>query len=172
MTVEYHINSRDALITVTFKGSVRAAEACVAIDEMLRDSAYAPELPQLVDLREAELAGDAAELKAFETFMLGDYRNRLDACVAIVVNPNWDEPTCAKAFWLSCALQHAELFDNWNQACKWLITNEFDTPFGSESADAMALTEDLDAMIETSDDEAAAVADELSADPEALKPPC
>jgi len=128
MTVEYHINSRDALITVTFKGSVSSTEACVTLDDMLNDADFDPTLPQLVDLRSADVSGSEQELKSFETFLLGDYRHRLAASVAIVVNEGWDEATCAKAFWIACALERAELFDNWNQACKWLITKEFSSP--------------------------------------------
>lgn len=145
MGAEYHINERDELITLTAKGSISSSQACVCVDEMLSDAAFDPALPQLVDLREAEFTGTEDDLKRFETYLLGDYRPQLDASVAIVVNPDWDQETCARAFWMSCALGHAELFDGWNQACKWLIKREFtsnlvdldilqDTPTDTEDA--------------------------------------
>ena len=36
------------------------------------------------------------------------------------MNPPAHEPSG-----VSCALGLAELFDDWNQACKWLVTREF-----------------------------------------------
>ena len=137
MTIDYHINHRDELITFTVKGNVSTSEACVRIDELLNDADFSADLPQLVDLREAFIEGSKTDRQRFEKFLLGDYRPRLKASVAIVVNPEWDEETCAQAFWLSCALQRAELFDGWNQACKWLIKKEFSTSL----ADLDAITD-------------------------------
>lgn len=125
MTVEYHINERDELITLTAKGTVEGSQACACIDELLNDSAFEANLPQLVDLREALFSGTEEDLERFKDFLLDNYQPRLNAGVAIVVNPDWDQETCAQAFWVSCALGCAELFDNWNQACKWLIKQEF-----------------------------------------------
>jgi len=125
VAIEYHINERDELITLTASGAVSSADACGCIAEMLKDQAFDANLPQLIDLRAAEPTGNAEELEAFETFLLGNYQPRLGSTVAIVVNEDWDESTCARAFWVSCALGLAELFDDWNQACKWLVTREF-----------------------------------------------
>jgi len=125
VAIEYHINERDELITLTASGAVSSAEACGCINKMLNDPSFDANLPQLIDLRAAEPAGNPEDLMEFEDFLLGDYQPRLGSTVAIVVNEDWDEPTCARAFWVSCALGLAELFDNWNQACKWLVTREF-----------------------------------------------
>lgn len=125
MAIEYHINQRDELITLTVKGDVSASEACVKIDELLNDNDFNAALPQLIDLRLADIKGSREDLEHFETFLLGEYRPRLQASVAIVINTDWAEEICAQAFWLSCALHRAELFDGWNQACKWLIKREF-----------------------------------------------
>lgn len=125
MAVEYHINERDELITLTATGAVTGSEARACISGLLNDAAFDPALPQLVDLRTAEPSGAPEELADFEAYLLGDYRPQLSALVAIVVNPDWNEAECAKAFWISCALGHAELFDAWNQACKWLIQRDF-----------------------------------------------
>ena len=138
MSAEFHINPQDELITFTATGAVTSSEACVCLDEMLAHPQFSSELPQLIDLRTAQIAGTADELKRFETFLLGDYGTRLNASVAVVVNPEWDEATCSHAFWLSCALQHAELFDDWNQACRWLIRKEFT----AEMADLDAIASD------------------------------
>ena len=127
MTVEYHINERDELITLTASGSVTSSDACACIDEMLNDPAFDDRFPQLIDLRELEPVGSQENLQHFEEFLLGDYRSKLRAGVAIVVNSQWDEKVCAKAFWFSCMLDRAEMFDGWSQACKWLIEREFNT---------------------------------------------
>ncbi len=133
MAIDYHINARDDLITVTASGAVTAADACAGLSEMLNDVNFDAQLPQLVDLRQAELEGSQADLKHFESFLLTDYRSRLNAGVAIVVNPEWAEDICAQAFWMCCALYRAELFDNWSQACKWLITKEFSAPLNDQN---------------------------------------
>ena len=143
MAIEYHTNERDELITLTASGAVSSSEACGCIENMLNDPAFNAQLPQLIDLRTAEPSGTDEELANFETFLLGDYQPRLGSTVAIVVNDDWDESTCAKAFWISCALGLAELFDNWNQACKWLVTREFT----ADMTDIPGL-EDLDEVFE------------------------
>lgn len=152
MAIDYHINQRDELITFTVSGTVTTSEACVRIDELLNDDEFSPDLPQLVDLREAQIEGSKEDRRRFEQFLLGDYRPRLNASVAIVVNPEWDETTCAQAFWLSCALQHAELFDGWNQACKWLIKKEFTTSMAD--LDAITDSPDGDTLEKDSDHQA------------------
>lgn len=125
MPIEYHINERDELITLTVKGSVDSSQARACVDELLSDAAFEATLPQLVDLREALFSGTEEDLRGVEAFLLDHYRPRLDASVAVVVNPDWDQETCAQAFWVSCALDQAEMFDSWNQACKWLVKQEF-----------------------------------------------
>ena len=125
MGIEYHINERDELITITATGAVTRAEACSCIDKLLQDEAFDASLPQLIDLRTAEPEGEPDDMASFEHFLFGDYRPKLSALVAIVVNPDWNETQCAKAFWISCMLDGAELFDGWNQACKWLIQRDF-----------------------------------------------
>ena len=125
MGIEYHINERDELITLTATGAVTRAEACLSIDRLLKDEAFDPALPQLIDLRTAEPQGEPDDMASFERYLFGDYRPKVSAIVAIVVNPDWDEEQCAKAFWISCMLDGAELFDGWNQACKWLIQRDF-----------------------------------------------
>ncbi len=149
MTIEYHINQRDELITFTMKGSISPSEACVQVDEMLNDADFDANLPQLVDLREAHIAGSKTNRLRFEKFLLGDYRPRLKASVAIVVNPQWDEDTCAQAFLLSCALHRAELFDDWGQACKWLIKKEF----SSSLADIDAIVNEPSDSLSNSDED-------------------
>ena len=143
MAIEYHINDRDELITLTASGAVSSSEACGCIEDMLKDPAFNAKIPQLIDLRGAEPSGTAEDLSNFETFLLGDYQPRLGSTVAIVVNQDWDESTCARAFWVSCALGLAELFDDWNQACKWLVTREF-TADMADSPDLKYLEDALD----------------------------
>lgn len=141
MAIEYHINERDDLITVTVTGPVTTSEACDRINDLLDDVDFNADLPQLIDLRTAELTGPKDELERFERFLLSEYRAVLNASVAIVVNPDWDEETCAQAFWMCCSLYRAELFDGWNQACKWLIKKEFTNSLA-----------DLDVIVEASSD--------------------
>jgi hypothetical protein len=125
MPAEYHINERDDLITLRLRGAVDATEARACAEALLADPAFSPQLPQLIDLREAEPNGAAGEATSFEEYLLDHYRPRIEASVAVVINREWDYDMCAWVYWLCCALQHAELFDDWNQACKWLIKKEF-----------------------------------------------
>lgn len=132
--MEYHINERDELITLTATGVVTSADAKGCIGSLLADKQFDPQLPQLIDLRTAEPSGTIEELAEFESLIRKTYKPQLAAHVAIVVNPDWVETVCAKAFLFSCALDQAELFDGWNQACKWLINKEFDTNFADLNA--------------------------------------
>jgi len=143
VAIEYHINERDELITLTASGEISCADACGCIDKMLNDPAFDANLPQLIDLRNAVPVGSSADVTQFQTFVLGEYQPRLGSTVAIVVNQDWHEEVCAKAFWLSCALGLAELFDDWNQACKWLVTREFSANM-PEMADLEALEQILE----------------------------
>ena len=132
--MEYHINERDELITLTATEDVTSADARACIGSLLADKLFDPQLPQLIDLRTAMPRGTCEELDEFEALIRKDYQPQLAAHVAIVVNPDWEETVCAKAFLFSCALDQAELFDGWNQACKWLINKEFDTNFADLNA--------------------------------------
>jgi len=146
MAIDYHINERDELITLTVNGPVTSSDACARIDALLGDAKFNADLPQLVDLRNAELEGTAADLKEFEQFLLTRYRSRLNASVAVVVNTQWDEEACAQAFWLCCSLYRAELFDGWNQACKWLIKKEFTASLAELDVIGEALSDSNEAL--------------------------
>lgn len=127
MPAQYHINEADELVTLRFSGRVNCAQVQSCVEEMLTDELFEPNMPQLIDLREAKPIGREANSVEFEHFITDFYRHKVTATIAIVSNLEWDHDICAWVYWLSCALENAELFDEWTQACRWLVRHEFNS---------------------------------------------
>ena len=125
MPTGYHINESDGLITVEVAGSVDLGDIFEGARQFLADPSYDPNLPQLVDLRGMDIAWQATTIKPFTQFMLQNYAPQARACVAVVVDPELDGDTCARVYWLSCALGNSEVFDSYELALKWLMKQGF-----------------------------------------------
>ena len=134
MPTGYHINESDGLITIEVGGSVDLGDVFDGARRFLADPSYDPNLPQLVDLRGMEIAWQPTTIKPFTQFMLQSYAPQAQACVAVVVDPELDGDTCARVYWLSCALGNSEVFDDYELALKWLMKQEFaQTPERAQS---------------------------------------
>jgi len=127
MPAEYHINEADELVTLRLSGRVNGGQVRKCVQDMLADELFHANMPQLIDLREARPYGREAETEEFENFITDFYRYKVSATIAIVSNLDWDHDMCAWVYWLSCALENAELFDEWTQACRWLVRHEFNS---------------------------------------------
>lgn len=125
MSAEYHINEADELVTLRLSGRVNGDQVRECVEAMLVDKLFHSNMPQLIDLREARPIGREPESQEFEKFITDFYRHKVTATIAIVSNLDWDHDMCAWVYWLSCALENAELFDEWSQACRWLVRHEF-----------------------------------------------
>ena len=135
MAAEYHINEADELVTLRFHRRVSLTQVRDCVNMMFADELFRPDMPQLVDLREARPVGSEQQSVEVENFVTDFYRHKVTATIAIVSNLDWDQELCAWIYWLSCALENAELFDEWTQACRWLVRHEF-----NNSADSAART--------------------------------
>ena len=129
MPFGYHINPDDGLITITGEGIVMPEEARNVLVELQSDGHFEPSLPHLIDLRALSVAQhDPVELKTLERFLLTDYRPKVSASVAVVVDGDLDRFSLAAIFHLVCRAPQTELFDYFDHALRWLIKHEFAHP--------------------------------------------
>jgi hypothetical protein len=124
MPVGYHISPDEGLITVQGDGNVALSEITRVGRSLLGDAAYDPELPQLLDFRGLRplAKGELGELRAF---VHGPYRNRVTANVAVVIDAHLERRHCADIFLLTCAIDQAELFADYDLALRWLMRRAF-----------------------------------------------
>ena len=123
--MSYHINSDEELITLRLSGVVDLVETLELVKSLLGDPAYDPNLPQLIDCRGIRPNVQRDPLNRFIEFLEQQYRPNVNASIAIVVDETLGTEQTAGMYWLSCGLDSAELFDDYDQALRWLIKREF-----------------------------------------------
>ena len=124
--VGYHINSDDGLISIRVQGSPAARELLDAAHGILSDDDYSAWLPQLLDLREwePEPAGSSG-MNEVSRYLLTDYCPHVHASIAVLISDQLDRELCADMYRLSSATGKSELFEDYDQAMRWLIKREF-----------------------------------------------
>jgi hypothetical protein len=125
MALDYHISPDEGLITINGDGTARADDIARLGQSLLGDRNYDPSLPQLLDFRGLRPA--AGKLDELRAFVLGPYRDRVSASVAVVIDEYLEHRHGADIFLLTCAIHQAELFCNYDQALKWLMRRAFAT---------------------------------------------
>lgn len=129
MPLGYHINTDDGLITVQGEGPVEITELAELGHSLLGDGRYDPALPQLLDFRglRPNLDGvdEEAELARLRSFVQDRYRDRVAANVAVVIDDHLESRHCADIYLITCAIDEAELFADYDQALKWLMRQAF-----------------------------------------------
>ena len=125
MPCGYHMNLEDGLVTIRGEAEINLPSLVNLGEEVLADPGFDPYLPQLVDLRGMQVARDRAAEQALRHFTLSTYRPRVHSSIAIVVDDSLSEPELAGLYHLSCAMDKTELFDQYDQALKWLMRREF-----------------------------------------------
>ncbi len=125
MPCGYHLNQEDGLVTITGSGEVSLSEAISIGRELLDDPVFDPQLPHLIDLRGVEVEHSHDDSMEFREFVLQAYRPGVDASIAVVIDHSLDQAAVANLFHLSCAMEQTELFDQYDQALKWLMRREF-----------------------------------------------
>ena len=121
----YFINHEEGLITLSSNGEIALDEVEAVARECMGDPSFDPYLPQLVDLRGMQLSRTKSTSAAFRTFLLNQYRPRVEASMAIVVDESLDEGALAGLYHMSCSMEQTELFDSYEQGLKWLMRREF-----------------------------------------------
>lgn len=133
MPLGYHINQDDGLITVQGDGAVPLGDLTRLGEALLGDGRYDPALPQLLDFRGLRPHGqpsdgvpqDIGVLDELRAFIRERYRARVAANVAVVIDEHLESRHCADIFLLTCAIERAELFADYDQALKWLMRRAF-----------------------------------------------
>ena len=125
MSVGYHINREDGLVTVTGKDSVCLAQAAELGQELLEDPDFDSALPHLVDVRGAQLDPSEADEKSFTAFALEVFSPRVTGSVAVLVDDDLSGRACADIYHLTCRMNNTELFDHYDHALRWLMRREF-----------------------------------------------
>jgi hypothetical protein len=132
MPCGFHISQDDGLITISGSEDVDAKEATSTLRSLLDHPEFDADLPQLVDLRGLSVNPQREnDFTPLERFLLNDYRLKVSASVAVVVDDNLDRFNMAAIFHLTCRLPQTELFDYFEHALRWLIRHEFAEPIRS-----------------------------------------
>lgn len=121
----YHISADDGLVTIKSAQQVSLIQSCHVARQVLADPAYDPELPQLIDLRGSHSGMTFSEELEFRDFVLSEYLPRVRSSIAVVIDDRMDEQVLARLYHLSSRTEKTELFDQYNQALKWLMRKEF-----------------------------------------------
>lgn len=124
MPMGYHINSDEGLITVQADGEMDATMLTELGQSLLADERFDPTLPQLVDFRGLRL-GAEPNLGRLSEFVQEHYRNQIDTTVAVVIDGHLEERHCADFYLITCAMDQAELFADYDQALRWLMRRAF-----------------------------------------------
>ena len=125
MPCTYHLNLEDSLITLTCGADATAADLIAVGEQMLADPEFDPYLPQLVDFRGLNVDPDKSTSEAIRDFCLRVYRPRVFSSIAVVIDDSLSARSLSDIYHLSCAMDKTELFDQYDQALKWLIRQEF-----------------------------------------------
>ncbi len=125
MPAAFHISEDEGLITVQVDDAVELAELFDTAKALTSDPSYDPALPLLADLRGMRVELEADALEPFNRFVVNSYGRNRRASTAVVVDHEMDRKLAAAIYWLSCALGHCEMFDDYDHALKWLIKREF-----------------------------------------------
>ncbi len=125
MPAAYHISDDEGLITVQVEDSVDLADLYETAKALRADDGYSSGLPLLVDLRGMRLELEKAALDPFNAYIVDNFGQARTASTAVVVDHEMDGKLTAAVYWLSCAIGACEMFDDYDQALKWLIRREF-----------------------------------------------
>ncbi len=125
MPCAYHINLEDGLVTLSGAEDVNANQLLAMGEKMLADPEFDPYLPQLIDFRNLQIDPDRDMSNTIRDFCLKTYRPRVFASIAVVINDSLTARALSNIYHLTCAMDKTELFDQYDQALKWLMRREF-----------------------------------------------
>ncbi len=128
MPTQVHINEDSQFTSVHIDGAVSVNELQTLLNTVLEDEAFQVNWPQLVDLRGARLESEGYNLQVLLNSIYTQYRPRINAAMAVILDGSIDGELFAKAYRFVCNIPNTELFDNYAQALKWLINQGISTP--------------------------------------------
>ena len=124
MSPAYHIATDDGLITLQAGGELDLIEIRRLVESVLAAEDYDPELPLLIDLRDLRVSLEPEPTGEVSAYIIEHFRGRRGS-MAVVVDGEMNRKLTAAIYWLACAVGNAEVFDDYDQALKWLIRREF-----------------------------------------------
>lgn len=125
MAAAYHINDDEGLITVRAEGEVDARTLQAIGRALLHDDSFDPDLPQLMDFRGLRLPPDSTSLEHLQVFVEQEFSTQVSGTIAVVIDDDLDAGLCAQVYRVTCTIARAELFEDYEQALKWIMRREF-----------------------------------------------
>lgn len=124
MPVEYHIKPDEGLVTVRVDGSVDLVDLMEGARALTSESTFDAALPHLVDLRGMTVELEPQAIEPFHKFLVNEFGGH-GASIAVVLNDMLTPEETATVFRMALALGQVELFDDYEQALRWLMRKEF-----------------------------------------------
>ena len=125
MAAAYHINDDAGLITVRAEGNVDPKTLQAVGRALLQDAGFDPGLPQVMDFRGLRLPGDPVALADLTAFVEQEFGSQLSGSVAVVIDEDLEAGLCADVYQVTCTVARAELFEDYDQALRWIMRREF-----------------------------------------------
>jgi hypothetical protein len=125
---QIHINEDSQFTSVHIDGSVSVNELQTLLNTVLEDEAFQVNWPQLVDLRGARLESEGYNLQVLLNSIYTQYRPNINAAMAVILDGSIDGELFAQVYRFICNIPNTELFDDYAQALKWLISQNGSTP--------------------------------------------
>ncbi|MFV2089105.1 MAG: hypothetical protein ACC642_00465 [Pseudomonadales bacterium] len=124
MSVLFHVSGDEGLISVRVESEIDLVGLYELAKSVHSDPGYDPTLPLLVDLRGMRIDLKRSAVEPFSRYIISHFNDR-QASIAVVIDSEMEDKLCAAVYWLACAVNGAELFDDYDHALKWLIRREF-----------------------------------------------
>jgi len=128
MPAQIHINEDSQFTSVHIDGAVSVDDLQNFLDAVLEDVAFEVNWPQLVDLRGASIQSDGFSLQVLLNSIYTRYRPNIKASMAIILDGSIDGELFANVYRFVCNIPNTELFDDYAQALKWLMSQSGNTP--------------------------------------------
>jgi hypothetical protein len=121
MGLAYHIDLDEHLVTVSAHESLQPGDMESLADTLIADPLFAADMAQLLDLRQAAINIHDEHARLLAGYLLKNYNPAIRGNIAVVIDPNLTPADTARMFRVTCALERAELFEDFDMAVKWLV---------------------------------------------------
>ena len=122
MSAQIHVNEDNRFTSMHIEGLVSSEELQTLLDTVLDDHGFQVGWPQLVDLRDASVSSTELEMQQLLESVYNSYRPYIQAAMAVVMDGSLNSEIFARAYMLACNMPETEIFDDYAQALKWLIS--------------------------------------------------
>ena len=133
MSINYHISSENGLISLLADPEVTLAELHDCGKRLMADQAFEPDLPQLIDLRAANIERLCTTDQQLAQTMVETYNGSVPGNVAVLIDAASAGEPLADLYRTICTFENAELFDNYEHALRWLVRKAF-APAAADSS--------------------------------------